>query len=44
MWSYCEWEVFYDDISENNDEYFIGFIICIFLGDIINFYLEVIDG
>lgn len=43
-WSYREWEAFYDDISENNDEYFIGSIICIPLGDAINPYLEVIDG
>lgn len=43
-WSYREWEALYDDISENNDEYFIGFIICIPLGDAINPYLEVIDG
>lgn len=43
-WSYREWEALYDDISENNDEYFIGSIICIPLGDVINPYLEVIDG
>lgn len=43
-WSYREWEALYDDISENNDEYFIGSIICIPLGDAINPYLEVIDG
>ena len=43
-WSYHEWEALYDDISENNDEYFIGSIICIPLGDAINPYLEVIDG
>ena len=43
-WSYREWEALYDDISENNDEYFIGSIICIPLGDTINPYLEVIDG
>lgn len=43
-WSYREWESLYDDISENNDEYFIGSIICIPLGDAINPYLEVIDG
>lgn len=35
-WSYREWEALYDDISENNDEYFIGSIICIPLGDAIN--------
>ena len=23
-WSYREWEALYDDISENDDEYFIG--------------------
>lgn len=43
-WSYREWEALYDDISENNDEYFIGSIICILLGDAINPFLEVIDG
>ena len=43
-WSYREWEALYDDISENNDEYFIGSIICIPLGDAIKPYLEVIDG
>lgn len=43
-WSYREWEALYDDISENNDEYFIGSIICIPLGDTIKPYLEVIDG
>lgn len=43
-WSYREWEALYDDISENNDEYFIGSIICIPCGDAINPYLEVIDG
>ena len=43
-WSSREWEALYDDISENNDEYFIGSIICIPLGDAINPYLEVIDG
>ncbi len=43
-WSYREWEALYDDISENNNEYFIGSIICIPLGDAINPYLEVIDG
>ena len=43
-WSYREWEALYDDISENNDEYFIGSIICIPQGDAINPYLEVIDG
>lgn len=40
---YREWEALYDDISENNDEYFIGSIICIPLGDAINPYLEMID-
>lgn len=43
-WSYREWEALYDDISENNPEYFIGSIICIPLGDAINPYMEVIDG
>lgn len=43
-WGNREWEALYDDISENNDEYFIGSIICIPLGDAINPYLEVIDG
>ncbi len=43
-WSYREWEALYDDISENNNEYFIGSIICIPLGDTINPYMEVIDG
>ena len=43
-WSYREWEALYDDISENDDEYFIGSIICILMGDVINPYLEVIDG
>ena len=40
-WSYREWEALYDDISENNPEYFIGSIICIPLGDAINPYMEV---
>ena len=43
-WSYREWEALYDDISENNSEYFIGSIICIPLGDSINRFMEVIDG
>lgn len=43
-WSYREWEALYDDISENNDEYFIGSIICIPLGDAIKPFMEVIDG
>lgn len=43
-WGYREWEALYDDISENNPEYFIGSIICIPLGDTINPYMEVIDG
>lgn len=43
-WNTHEWEALYDDISENDDEYFIGSIICIPLGDAINPYLEVIDG
>lgn len=44
IWGGREWEALYDDISENNDEYFIGSIICIPLGDTIKPYLEVIDG
>lgn len=43
-WSYREWDALYDDISENNPEYFIGSIICIPLGDTINPFMEVIDG
>lgn len=43
-WSYREWDALYDDISENNPEYFIGSIICIPLGDTICPYMEVIDG
>ena len=43
-WSYREWDALYDDISENDPEYFIGSIICIHLGDSINSYMEVIDG
>lgn len=43
-WGYQQWEALYDDISENNNEYFIGSIICIPLGDTIKPYLEVIDG
>lgn len=43
-WGTREWEALYDDISENNVEYFIGSIICIPLGDSINPYMEVIDG
>lgn len=43
-WGPREWEALYDDISENNNEYFIGSIICIPLGDTINPYMEVIDG
>lgn len=43
-WGKNEWEALYDDISENNEEYFIGSIICIPLGDTIKPYLEVIDG
>lgn len=43
-WGFREWEALYNDISENNDEYFIGSIICIPLGDAINPFLEVIDG
>lgn len=43
-WGGREWEALYDDISENNEEYFIGSIICIPLGDTIKPCLEVIDG
>ena len=43
-WSYREWDALYEDISENNPEYFIGSIICIPMGDTINPYMEVIDG
>lgn len=43
-WGPREWEALYDDISENNNEYFIGSIICIPLGDTIKPYMEVIDG
>ena len=43
-WSYREWDALYEDISENNPEYFVGTIICIPLGDSINPYMEVIDG
>ncbi|MBR4336889.1 MAG: DUF262 domain-containing protein [Bacteroidaceae bacterium] len=43
-WNKREWEALYDDISENNNEYFIGSIICIPLGDTIKPYMEVIDG
>lgn len=43
-WGGREWEALYDDISENNEEYFIGSIICIPLGDSIKPYMEVIDG
>ena len=37
-WNKREWEALYDDISENNNEYFIGSIICIPLGDTIKPY------
>lgn len=43
-WKYAEWEALYDDISENDEGYFIGSIICINQGDAIKPYLEVIDG
>lgn len=43
-WNCKEWDALYDDISENNPEYFIGSIICIPLGDSICPYMEVIDG
>lgn len=43
-WNCKEWDALYDDLSENNPEYFIGSIICIPLGDSICPYMEVIDG
>lgn len=43
-WGYKEWFALYDDICENNNEYFIGSIICIPLGDTFQRYMEVIDG
>lgn len=43
-WTHREWDALYDDISENDPDYFIGSIICIHLGDAINPHLEVIDG
>lgn len=43
-WSYSEWETLYDDLCENNPEYFIGSIICINQGDSLSPRLEVIDG
>lgn len=43
-WKYAEWEALYDDITENDEGYFIGSIICINQGDVIKPYLEVIDG
>lgn len=43
-WKYAEWEALYDDISDNDEGYFIGSIICINHGDSINPVLEVIDG
>lgn len=43
-WSSKEWLAIYDDICENDYEYFIGSIICIPLGDTFKRYMEVIDG
>ena len=43
-WGYKEWWALYDDICENTNEYFIGSIICIPLGDTFKRYMEVIDG
>ncbi|MBR0433257.1 MAG: DUF262 domain-containing protein [Bacteroidaceae bacterium] len=43
-WGYKEWHALYDDICENDLEYFIGSIICIPLGDTFQRYMEVIDG
>lgn len=43
-WKYAEWEALYDDITENDEGYFIGSIICINQGDVIKPFLEVIDG
>lgn len=44
IWGYKEWFALYDDICENDNEYFIGSIICIPLGDTFVRYMEVIDG
>lgn len=43
-WSYKEWDALYDDITENQEGYFIGSIICINTGDSNYPRLEVIDG
>ena len=43
-WGYKEWSALYDDLTENNEGYFIGSIICINNGDSISPVLEVIDG
>lgn len=43
-WSYKEWYALYDDITENDEGYFLGSIICINTGDSIVPKLEVIDG
>ena len=43
-WGYKEWAALYDDLTENNEGYFIGSIICINNGDSISPVLEVIDG
>lgn len=43
-WSYKEWDDLYDDITENDEGYFIGSIICINTGDSNYPCLEVVDG
>lgn len=43
-WGYREWDALYDDLTENNEGYFIGSIICINTGDSLSPVLEVIDG
>ena len=43
-WSYKEWDALYDDITDNQEGYFIGSIICINTGDSLFPHLEVIDG
>lgn len=43
-WSYKEWDALFDDITENQEGYFIGSIICINTGDSNYPCLEVIDG
>lgn len=44
IWSYKEWNALYDDITENQDQYFIGSIICINTADSVSPRMEVIDG